>query len=857
MAENHPVGFQWVMEARERGATIIHVDPRFTRTSAMANIHVPIRPGTDIAWLGGLIHHVLEKEAHFREYVVAFTNAPVIVSEDFRDTEDLDGLFSGFLKDQGKYEIESWQYQGVGTVPAAGHKHITGQPGAGKGSTDNPMTRERRDDTLQHPRCVFQLLRKHFSRYTPELVEQVCGVPRELFHKVADALVKNSGRERTTAFAYAVGWTHHSVGVQYIRTASILQLLLGNIGRPGGGILALRGHASIQGSTDIPTLFDILPGYLPMPHAAHAGTLDKYIEGNRSPGGWWSEFPKYIVSLLKAWFGEAATRENHWMFGVLPRLTGNHSHMTTVSDMADGKVPGYFVMGENPAVGSPNAALQRKGLRNAKWVVVRDLAMIETAEFWKSAPEVVSGEVKPEDIQTEVFFFPAAAHTEKDGSFTNTQRMLQWHHKAVEPPGDARSELHFVFHLGRRLKRKAETSALPRDQALRALTWDYPVHGEIQEPSAEAVLAEINGWTVADRKPVDGFTALKDDGTTACGCWIYSGCYRDGLNQPARRKPGREQSWVAPEWGWAWPSNRRLLYNRASADLEGRPWSERKRYVWWDRQTKQWTGEDVPDFIKDRDPAYRPPKDADGLATIGGNSAFIMQSDGRGWLYAPTGLIDGPFPTHYEPLESVLKNPLYGQQCNPTRYEYRRRENRYHRAYDDPEYPFVLTTFRLTEHHTAGGMSRWLWWLAELQPQFFVEISPALGRMRGIENGGWATVRTARGTIEARVLVTDRLQPLRLDGRTVHVIGAPWHWGSVGRTTGDSTNDLLAFVADPNVSIMESKALTADIRAGRHDRRRRLAAEAAGPAPREAPDPRRDLPEVGTHPALPMQEPPK
>jgi formate dehydrogenase major subunit len=432
------------------------------------------------------------------------------------------------------------------------------------------------DPTLQHPRCVFQLLKKHFQRYTPELVAEICGIPQDLFLEVAETLCKNSGRERTSAFCYAVGWTQHSVGVQYIRTAAILQLLLGNMGRPGGGIMALRGHTSIQGSTDIPTLFDLLPGYLPMPHAVLPDRgLQQYIRNNASATGWWSEFPKYVVSLCKAYFGDAASPENDFLFDCMPRLSGNHSHMQTVSEMADGKVEGYFVMGENPPVGSMHGALHRKGLRKLKWLVVRDFELIETAEFWRTAPEIARGEVKPEDIQTEVFFFPAAAHTEKAGSFTNTQRMLQWHEQAIEPPGDARSDLHFAFHLGRRLQRLYAASSEERDRGIRALAWDYPTSGEIEEPDAEAVLREVNGYTVADGKPVAGFKDLKDDGSTASGCWIYSGVYKDGVNQAARRKPGSEQHWVAPEWGWAWPSNRRILYNRASADPEGRPWSER------------------------------------------------------------------------------------------------------------------------------------------------------------------------------------------------------------------------------------------------------------------------------------------
>ena len=860
MAECHPVAFRWVMEAKARGATVIHVDPRFTRTSAVADLHVPIRPGSDIAFLGGIVRHVLENDLWFKDYVLAYTNASTIIHEDFKDTEELEGFFSGFDARKNKYDWKSWAYQGVdGVVPAAGHKEVYGEKGAGAGEVHGTKMLERHTDPkLQHPRCVLQLLRKHFARYTPEMVEQTCGVPRDLFLQVAETLARNSGRDRTGAFCYAVGWTQHTVGVQYIRTAAILQLLLGNMGRPGGGIMALRGHASIQGSTDIPTLFDLLPGYLPMPHAVLPDRgLEQYVKNNISPTGWWSEFRKYIVSLCKAYFGSAATADDDWLFDSLPRLSGNHSHMTTVSMMAEGRaVKGYFVMGENPTVGSMHGALHRKGLRNLEWLVVRDFALTETAEFWRTAPEIARGEIKTEDIRTEVFFFPAATHTEKSGSFTNTQRMLQWHHQAVEPPGDCRSELHFTYHLGRRLKALYAASSDEKDRGIQALAWDYPVHGPLQEPSAEAVLAEVNGYTVADGKPVPGFAALKDDGSTACGCWIYSGCYADGVNQPARRKPQSEQHWVAPEWGWAWPMNRRILYNRASADPEGRPWSERKRYVWWDPDKRLWTGYDVPDFVKDRPPDYRPGPDAKGLATIGGSDPFIMQADGKGWLFAPAGLLDGPMPTHYEPQESVIPNPLYRQQCNPARMEWHRRDNPYHAAWGDPRFPFVLTTYRLTEHHTAGGMSRWLSWLSELQPEMFCEVSPELAQERGLRNGGWATITTARGEIECRVLVTHRIPPLQVKGRTIHTIGLPYHWSYVGRVTGDPANELISFVADPNVSIQESKALTGDIKPGRHSFGRRSATdgEALGrPEPQvHAP---RDLPGLHAEHSKPPVEP--
>jgi formate dehydrogenase major subunit len=831
MAECHPVGFRWVMEAKNRGATIIHVDPRFSRTSAVSDLFVPIRAGSDIAFLGGIVRHILETGQWFHDYVVNYTNAATILTEEYRDTEDLEGLFSGFDPNLNKYRWDTWRYEGVdGVVPAAGHKEaVTGEPGAGGGDVRGTKMLERETDpTLQHPRCVFQILKRHYARYTPEMVEETCGIPKSLFLRVAETLCKNSGRERTGAFCYAVGWTQHSVGVQYIRTAAIVQLLLGNMGRPGGGIMALRGHASIQGSTDIPTLYDLLPGYLPMPHAVLPDRgLDGYCNNNASPTGWWSNFRKYAVSLCKAWFGDAATAENGYLFDQLPRLTGNHSHMTTVSMMADGEVKGYFVMGENPTVGSMHGALHRKALRKLDWLVVRDFAPVETAEFWRLAPEIARGEVRTEDIQTEVFFFPAAAHTEKDGTFTNTQRLLQWRETAVEAPADCRSELWFAYHLGRRLKAMYAGSADPKDRGIQALTWDYPTHGPHAEPSADAVLREINGWTMADRKLVSGFAELKDDGSTACGCWIYSGCYKDGVNQTARRKPGREQTWVAPEWGWAWPANRRILYSRASADPEGRPWSERKRYVWWDEERRSWTGYDVPDFIADRPPSYRPEPGAKGNATIGGTDAFIMQADGKGWLFAPAGLLDGPLPTHYEPLESVIENPLYPQQCNPARLEWDRPDNPYHRAFDDPRFPYVLTTYRLTEHHTAGAMSRWLSWLSELQPEMFCEVSPELAAERGLRNGGWATITTARGEIECRVLVTARMASLRIRGRMVHTIGLPYHWSYVGRVTGDTANELIPFVADPNVAIQESKAFTGNIRPGRLSFGRRSATDGA------------------------------
>jgi len=832
MAECHPVAFQWVVEAKARGAKVIHVDPRFTRTSALADLHVPLRAGSDIVFLGAIINYVLEHERYFKEYVVSYTNASAIIDERFQDTEDADGLFSGWDPERRAYDNTTWQYAGTEDSDHAEgeHESETGQHHGGIGAPLDQAHAPRTDPTLQHPNCVFQLLRKHFRRYTPELVEEVCGVPQELFLQVAEALCDNSGRERTSGFAYAVGWTQHTVGAQSIRTAAILQLLLGNIGRPGGGIMALRGHASIQGSTDIPTLYNLLPGYLPMPNAEGYSDLAAYLEQNTKKGGFWGHTDAYLISLLKAYFGDRATADNDFCFDYLPRISGDHSTYPTTLAMLDGKVKGYFLFGENPAVGSANSGLHRKALAKLDWLVVRDLVEIESATFWRDAPEVESGELSTEDIGTEVFFLPAASHVEKEGTFTNTQRLLQWREKALDPKGDCRSDLWFTYHLGRRIRERLAASTEPRDRPVLDLAWDYPTEGVHDDPKAEAVLREINGWG-PDGKALSTFMELKTDGSTTCGCWIYCGCYAGEVNQAARRKPASEQGPVAPEWGWAWPANRRVLYNRASADPEGKPWSERKRHVWWDEEAGEWTGLDVPDFPKTKRPDYQPGQGATAEQVTRGDEPFIMQVDGRGWLFAPSGLKDGPMPTHYEPKESPLANAVYKQELNPARQEYDREGNRYHPTVDDPAsdpYPYVFTTYRLTEHHTAGGMSRFQGYLSELQPEMFCEVSPALAAERGLEHGGWATIISARGAIEARVLVTDRIPPLRVQGRTVHQIGLPYHWGNRGIAKGDAANDLLSLVLDPNVHIQESKAATCDIQPGRRPRGaalRRLVAE--------------------------------
>ncbi len=819
MAEAHPVGFRWVMKAKERGAAIIHVDPRFSRTSALADIWVPIRAGTDIVFLGGLIRHLVEHNLYFHEYVVHYTNASCILSDEYRDPEDNgDGYFSGWNEDKRAYEGDSWVYKG--------------------GDLSRPL----RDLTLQDPQCVFQKLKRHFSRYTPEMVEKICGISPDIFHKVAHMLAAASGPERTAAICYALGWTQHSKGVQIIRAAAILQLLLGNIGRPGGGILALRGHASIQGSTDIPTLYDILPGYLTMPRKGDE-TLQHYLDRYTKKTGLWSNYPKYLVSILKAYYGKNATAENDFGYAWLPKLTGNHSFFEYLYDMLDGKMEGMFIMGQNPAVGAPNARLQRKALTKLRWLVVRDMVEVESANFWSESPEIERGELKPEEIETEIFFFPAAGHAEKEGAFTNTQRLLQWREKAVDPPGDARSDAWFMHQLALRLIAKAKQSGDPLDEPLRALDWWYP-EDELGDPKMEAVLAEINGWytnpvaAVAehgasegvlfggidrDGNPhhgpqVNGFAELKADGSTACGAWIYSGVFgRDGLNKANSRK---SRDYLGHGWGFSWPSDRRIIYNRASARPDGHPWSERKKLIWWD--SEKWTGIDVAGFVQGKAPDYEPEVGAEGLDAIPGDAPFILHEDGLGWIYVPKGLKDGPFPTHYEPLESPVSNELYSRDTNPPEHWFPRRENRFAPP-GDSRFPFVLTTYRLTEHHTAGGMSRFLSHLAELQPEMFAEISPELAHELKIRNGDHVCIVSLRAAIEARALVSRRIRPLQLNGKTVHQVALPYHYGTAGLVRGAAANDLLPISGEPNVTIMEAKACTCNIVPGRLPRGRAFA----------------------------------
>ncbi len=554
-----------------------------------------------------------------------------------------------------------------------------------------------------------------------------------------------------------------------------------------------------------------------MPNAteqAHA-TLEGYLRQETPAKGAWYSMPNYVISLLKAWYGDDATQENDYAYDLVPKISGDYSFQPMLMMMKDGTMKGLFCMGQNPAVGGQNAVLGRAGLANLDWLVVRDIHEIETAAFWHDAPEVREGKVRPQQIKTEIFLMPAAVASEKNGSYTNTQRLVQWHDKAVEPTGDVRSEAWFVYHLGRRLKELYAGDNSVRGRQIRAITWDYGAEGAYGDPDLRLVVKEINGYTVADGQVVKSPSQLKADGSTASGCWIYTGIMpEEGVNL-ARSRRGDDRASL--EWGFAWPANRRILYNRASADPQGRPWSERKKWVWWDAEQGRWTGYDVPDFPLTKPPDYTPPPDAKGLDAHAGDSPFLNMADGKGWLFAASGLRDGPLPTHYEPWETPVRNLLYPeQQRSPAAKLHLRPDNPYHEI-GDPRFPYVITTYRLTEHHTAGGMSRWVPWLAELQPQGFVEISPELAAELGIDNGDWVTVATLRGQAEARALVTERVQPLTIDGRTVHHIGMPWHFGFGGLAQGGIANDLSALVEDPNSLIHEAKSFTCTLRKGRID----------------------------------------
>ena len=801
MAENHPVGFQWVMKAKERGAKFIHVDPRFTRTSAAADVHVPIRSGTNIVFFGGLISYAIEKNLYFKDYVVSYTNASCLIDPAFKTPTDLDGLFTGWDESKHAYDRTSWKYQ------------LDGE--------GNP----KRDLTLKDPHTVFQLLRRHYSRYTVEMVERVCGIPRAKFEEVAELYCGNSGPEKTGSITYALNLTQHTNGVENIRALCMLQLLLGNIGRPGGGVVALRGHANVQGATDLELLYHELPGYMAMPLRDAHPDLKTYLEKETPKGGYWTNKPKFFVSLLKAFYGDAATKDNEWGYQWLPKRASAdaYSHQHIFVDMYEGKIRGFLADGQNPAVGGPNAKLARSAMAKLDWLVVKDIFLTETADFWK-APGT-----DPKDVKTEVFFLPAAPAAEKNGSLTNTMRLIQWHEKAVNSPGDVTSDAEFFTSLGRRLQARYAGSKKERDKGFLAVNFKY---GDGKEPDMQLVLKEVNGFAteeITDKdgkvvykkgQPLNTFAHMTDDGKTAGGCWIYTGVIVEGpdgklVNKANGRKPADEKDPLGHGWAFAWPANRRILYNRAAADLAGKPWSEKKKLIWWDPEAPgtapdkkgKWVGRDVPDF----NPVLAP--DAKN-----GDKPFIMRADLVGAFFGP--LNDGPFPEHYEPIESPAKNLLSRQQNNPVAKIWKVPDQRNELApAGSADFPYVITTYRLTEHHLSGVMSRYLPMLAELHYAHFAEISYELARELQIDNGDMVTVSSPRGKIHVKAMVTNRLKPFTVDGKTVHQIGVPWHWGFNGveglpGSKGDITNDLSATVGDPNVYIQETKAFVCNVKKG-------------------------------------------
>ena len=777
-AENHPISFKWIEAALEQGATLITVDPRFTRTASKSGIYARVRPGTDIAFLGGLINFALENDLIHEEYVREYTNASFIAGEEF---EFKDGLFGEWRTDEMGYRTKSWSY----ALDESG--------------------KARRDHTLQDPRCVFQLLKKHYSRYDIETVCKITGAEKAVFLRVAQAFCSTARPDQAGTILYAMGITQSTHGVQNVRAVSILQLLLGNIGIAGGGVNALRGESNVQGSTDYGLLFHTLPGYLPSPEYNEA-TLEDFV-AKRFPKtsepkstNWWQNGGKYMISLLKAWWGDNATAENGFCYDYLPRRSANYSYTNFIQKMVDGEIDGLICVGMNPAVGGANSLKIREGLGKLSWLVTMDLWETETSIFWKRPG------VNPQDIHTEVFMLPAAASVEKEGSISNSGRWAQWRYKAVAPPGKAQTDLWVIDQLHHRIKALYEKEGGAFSNPIVHMAWDYGAGGE---PDVHKVAKEINGYFVHDKTiqdkdktlefkagdQVPAFALLQDDGSTVSGCWIYCGSYTKDGNLMSRRDNTDLPNGLGmyPKWAWSWPVNRRILYNRASVNRAGEPFNPKRVVIAWNPPEKKWQG-DIPD-------GGAPPVDDET-----GAYPFIMNSEGIGRLYAVT-LKDGPFPEHYEPIESPVKNLLSKVQNNP--FVCSAPGSRC--GCDIARFPYIATTYRVTEHWQAGAMTRSLPWLVELVPDMFVEISESLAECKEIKNGDRVRVSTERGSIEAYALVTARLKPFILEGNTIEQIGMPWHFGYVGLATGDSANVLTPEFLSPDSSIPEYKAFLCNV----------------------------------------------
>jgi len=788
-AENHPISFKWVTKAMDNGAKLISVDPRFTRTSAKADIYASLRSGADVAFLGGMIKYILDNDLIHKDYVVEYTNAPLLIDAGFQFE---DGLYSGYDKSKRKYDKSTWKYQ----LDAKG------------------IPKE--DKTLQNPQCVYQLLKKHYSRYDVDTVSQITGTPKEDLLKVYETYAATGEAGKAGTIMYAMGWTQHTIGTQNIRTMAIIQLLLGNMGVSGGGVNALRGESNVQGSTDHCLLFHILPGYLKTPRASDVDLKtynEHYTPKTNDPlsANWWGNYPKYSTSLLKSFYGENATKENDFGYSWLPKLDdgGNYSWLVLFDEMYKGKIKGFFAWGQNPACSGANAGKVRKALENLDWMVNVNLFDNETGSFWRGPG------ADPSKIKTEVFLLPCAASMEKEGSITNSGRWSQWRYKAVNPPGDAKPDSEIMNALYFRLKQLYEEDGGALPEAITKLKWDY---GTEESVDIHSVAKEINGYDLKTGKLLPSFGKLKDDGTTSSGNWLYCASYTEVYatsatvsatsatkgNMAARRgKSDPLGTGLYPEWSWCWPVNRRIIYNRSSVDMNGNPWDKKHPVIVWNESIGKWIG-DVPDGgwppMVNKAKTRRP---------------FIMKPEGRARIFG-MGLADGPFPEHYEPLECPIdRNLLSSQRISPVIKLWNLPEvgsDLDKAASCDPKFPIIGTTYRVTEHWQTGVMTRHQQWLVELQPQLFVEMSNELAELKGISNGDKCIVKSARGQVEAVAIVTGRFKPFKIADQTIHQIGLPWCFGWVTPPDGgDSANLLTPTIGDANTMIPESKAFMVNV----------------------------------------------
>lgn len=775
-AENHPQVMRFMgMAAAQRGAKVIVVDPRFTKTATKANIHAPIRPGTDIAFLYGIMNYAIENNLYFQDYVVNYTNASFLVNPEFSCA---DGVFSGLMEKDGKfsYDTKSWQYQMDG---------------------DNI----RKDPTLQDPNCVFQILKKHVSRYNIKTVCNITGTPEDTYRQVCELYCSTGKPDKAGNLIYAMGITQHTYGGQNVRATAMLQLLLGNIGIAGGGVNAQRGESNVQGSTDMGMLYGNYPGYLNAANATIHPTLKDYLEKETPKTSFWSNRPKFFISMLKAWYGDKATKENDYRYDYLPKHTGkDHSHMAIFQAMSEGKIKGFFAWGQNPAVGGPMASASRKAMEKLDWMVAVDLFETETASFWKRPG------VNPADINTEVFLLPTAFSYEKEGTVANSSRWIQWRWKAVEPPGQAKSDL-WIANAIRNTVYKEYQSGGKFPEPILNMVWDYDMHGH-DEPDIMKIAKEMNGYVVANGNVLDSFANLKDDGSTACGVWVFTGyMYVDPvLKVPACQRRNREDKsglGLFPKWSFSWPVNRRIVYNRCSADPAGKPWDPKRMLVSWDGTN--WVNNDVSDFgIKDAATGAVIPPDKSAV------NSFIMNTEGSGRLFAPSGMKDGPIPEHYEPVESPVINIMSKQQNNPVATRYKGDFSKLAQTASQ-EFPYIATTHRMVEHYQSGAVTRNCPMLAELMPEMFATVSKNLASKIGVKPGDIVSVSSARGEIKCKVNVMPILKPLKVNGKEVEIVGLPWHWGYQGLAPGSTANDLTPCVGDANTMIPEYKAFLCNI----------------------------------------------